>query len=101
LHEWEVELANRSDEVKKTIQGRRETGMWKQTVQNIEPLIERLKSKTLPYEQLKRFVSMFDLAAQREYVEANSEYIKLSVGNAPWPMGVTMVGIHARSARER
>ena len=25
----------------------------------------------------------------------------MAVGNAPWPIGVTMVGIHERSAREK
>jgi pre-mRNA-splicing factor 18 len=25
----------------------------------------------------------------------------MSIGNEPWPLGVTMVGIHERSARER
>lgn len=25
----------------------------------------------------------------------------MAIGNAPWPMGVTMVGIHERSAREK
>lgn len=37
----------------------------------------------------------------REYVKANDAYLRLSIGNAPWPMGVTMVGIHERSAREK
>lgn len=27
--------------------------------------------------------------------------VRLSVGNAAWPMGVTMVGIHERAAREK
>ena len=25
----------------------------------------------------------------------------MSIGNAPWPIGVTMVGIHARTGREK
>ncbi|KAK8630702.1 hypothetical protein V6N13_079483 [Hibiscus sabdariffa] len=28
-------------------------------------------------------------------------YIKMAIGNAPWPIGVTVVGIHERSAREK
>jgi pre-mRNA-splicing factor 18 len=28
-------------------------------------------------------------------------YVKLAIGNAPWPIGVTMVGIHARTGREK
>ena len=38
---------------------------------------------------------------QREYLRANDAYLRLSIGNAPWPIGVTMVGIHERSAREK
>ena len=38
---------------------------------------------------------------KREYVSANDVYLQLAIGNAPWPIGVTMVGIHERSARER
>ena len=37
----------------------------------------------------------------REYVKANDAYIRMSIGTAAWPIGVTAVGIHARSARER
>jgi pre-mRNA-splicing factor 18 len=29
------------------------------------------------------------------------QYIKLAIGNAPWPIGVTMVGIHKHSAHEK
>jgi pre-mRNA-splicing factor 18 len=45
---------------------------------------------------------------------AHDSYLKMAIGNAPWPMvrksvgnrfltikGVTMVGIHERSAREK
>ena len=28
-------------------------------------------------------------------------YIQMAVGNAPWPIGVTMVGIHERGGRDR
>jgi len=38
---------------------------------------------------------------KREYLRANDAYLRLSIGNAPWPIGVTMVGIHERSGREK
>jgi pre-mRNA-splicing factor 18 len=38
---------------------------------------------------------------QGEYRQAFDHYIKLTIGSAPWPIGVTMVGIHARSGREK
>lgn len=38
---------------------------------------------------------------ERNYQYAYEVYLKLSIGNAPWPIGVTSVGIHERSAREK
>ena len=37
----------------------------------------------------------------KEYVRANEIYMALCIGNSPWPMGVTQVGIHERSARTK
>jgi len=37
----------------------------------------------------------------RDCVRAHDKYIELAIGNAPWPMGVTMVGIHERSGRSK
>ena len=39
--------------------------------------------------------------SRKEYVKANDWYFQLSIGNAAWPMGVTMVGIHERTGREK
>lgn len=37
----------------------------------------------------------------RVYTQANDAYLQMAIGNAPWPIGVTMVGIHARTGREK
>ncbi|KAH9460384.1 hypothetical protein Pst134EB_008558 [Puccinia striiformis f. sp. tritici] len=37
----------------------------------------------------------------QEYIRANNTYLRLSIGNAPWPIGLTMVGIHEWSGREK
>lgn len=34
-------------------------------------------------------------------MQANDVYLQMAIGNAPWPIGVTMVGIHARTGREK
>ena len=34
-------------------------------------------------------------------MQANDAYLSMAIGNAPWPIGVTMVGIHARTGREK
>ena len=33
--------------------------------------------------------------------QANDAYLQMAIGNSPWPIGVTMVGIHARTGREK
>ena len=38
---------------------------------------------------------------ERNYLQAYDVYMRVSIGNAPWPIGVTSVGIHERSAREK
>ena len=35
------------------------------------------------------------------YQKLNFRYIRGAIGNAAWPIGLTMVGIHERSGRER
>jgi len=42
-----------------------------------------------------------DCCLAREYTRANEAYLLLAIGNAAWPMGVTMVGIHERAGREK
>lgn len=37
----------------------------------------------------------------RNYMYANDIYLRLAIGNAPWPIGVTSVGIHERAGREK
>lgn len=44
---------------------------------------------------------MVECCMKRDYLAAMDHYIRLAIGNAPWPIGVTMVGIHERSAREK
>ena len=44
------------------------------------------------------YLSMFNVCPS---LQANDAYLSMAIGNAPWPIGVTMVGIHARTGREK
>ena len=46
---------------------------------------------------------MFTILMRPSFVilQANDSYLQMAIGNAPWPIGVTMVGIHARTGREK
>jgi len=102
LKEWEQTLNDPPDPVKKSAQGKIATATMKQTQKYIRPLFRLLKNKTIPEDILKALVRIVHHCKnERNYIKANDEYLRLAIGNAPWPMGVTMVGIHERSAREK
>ncbi len=52
-----------------------------------------LKQKNGDREMIESIYYIMNCCLIREYVEANTRYIELSIGNAPWPMGVAMLGI--------
>lgn len=46
---------------------------------------------------LNNLMDMIKYMKAGEFVEANNIYLLTAIGNAPWPIGLTMVGIHERS----
>jgi hypothetical protein len=58
-------------------------------------------SQNAPADIVEYMRQIVGLCQQREYVAANDKYLRMSIGNAPWPMGVSMAGIHERSGRDR
>ncbi len=52
-----------------------------------------LKQKNGDKDMIESIYYIMNCCLIREYVEANTRYIELSIGNAPWPMGVAMLGI--------
>lgn len=100
LHEWEGVLNQRPESVKVSPQGRADSATQKQTRQYIKPLLKLLKQKQLQGDILMNLCKIVSNCCIREYVKANEAYLLLAIGNAAWPMGVTMVGIHARTGRE-
>ncbi|XP_075561122.1 pre-mRNA-splicing factor 18 isoform X4 [Pelecanus crispus] len=74
---WAKELNAREDYVKRGVQGKLNSATQKQTESYLRPLFRKLRKR------------------------ANDAYLQMAIGNAPWPIGVTMVGIHARTGREK
>lgn len=101
LHLWEEELISRDTEVKKSTKGKVASATQKQTRQYMKLLFSGLKKKETPKDVIKLTTTIVDRCIEREYVKANETYLKMAIGNASWPMGVTMVGIHERAGREK
>ncbi|KAJ4954722.1 hypothetical protein NE237_011505 [Protea cynaroides] len=55
----------------------------------------------LPYDIRQALLVVIECCMKRDYLAVMDQYIKLTIGNAHWPIGVTMVGIHKHSAREK
>ncbi|XP_059610619.1 pre-mRNA-splicing factor 18 [Phlebotomus argentipes] len=72
-----------------------------QTRVYMKPLFRKLKNKTLPEDILDSLTDIARALLERNYIAASDAYLQMAIGNAPWPIGVTMVGIHARTGREK
>eukprot|EP00177_Eucheuma_denticulatum_P006547 GFKZ01011918.1.p1 GENE.GFKZ01011918.1~~GFKZ01011918.1.p1 ORF type:complete len:369 (-),score=69.36 GFKZ01011918.1:1258-2364(-) len=99
---WGSEIESMSKEERRTNKGRSLAVTHEQTKDWLKPLYKLLRKRKLPKNILDALNNIFEAAAEREYVRANGLYLEqLAIGKAPWPMGATMVGIHARAAREK
>jgi len=101
LKEWEEWMDERPEQVKRTTQGKLAAATQRQSAEYMKPLFKLLRSRSLPDDVLARVAEIVHHMQKRQYQRANDSYLRLSIGNAPWPIGVTMVGIHERSAREK
>lgn len=66
----------------------------------MKPLLRMLKKQTVTDDIRDSLLKMVKYALQRDYILCNEAYMEMAIGNAPWPIGVTNAGIHARPARE-
>ncbi|XP_069483985.1 pre-mRNA-splicing factor 18 isoform X1 [Ambystoma mexicanum] len=98
---WAKDLNGREDYVKRSVQGKLASATQKQTESYLRPLFRKLRKRILPADIKESITDIIKFMLQREYVKANDAYLQMAIGNAPWPIGVTMVGIHARTGREK
>ncbi|GAA5870933.1 hypothetical protein JCM8547_000036 [Rhodosporidiobolus lusitaniae] len=101
LKEWELSLDARPDAIKRSAQGKMAAATHATSAEYLKPLFKSLRKRDLPPDVLPNLAEIAHFMQTREYLRASDAYLRLSIGNAPWPIGVTMVGIHERSGREK
>lgn len=131
LRLWEKDLNDRPEDERRSTQGKYAAATQMQTRKNLKPLFKLLKAKVsrlvvrgspllmnqlvlirmscclvfrlqnVPSDILGHLTKIVDFCRERNYVKANESYLEMAIGNAAWPMGVTMVGIHERAGREK
>ncbi|CEP61766.1 mRNA splicing protein PRP18 LALA0_S04e00166g [Lachancea lanzarotensis] len=72
-----------------------------ETKKALYPLLVQLRKQTLAAELVTSVATILYHIQHAQFAQATQSYLKLSIGNVAWPIGVTSVGIHARSAHER
>ncbi|TVY52038.1 Pre-mRNA-splicing factor 18 [Lachnellula cervina] len=98
IKEWEEAL---DKEKRDTFASKAAYNAMVQSKENMTPLFRKFEKGDVDQGVLEPVVEIVKAAQERRYVDANDGYLRLSIGKAAWPIGVTMVGIHERSAREK
>ncbi|KRT78661.1 hypothetical protein AMK59_8229 [Oryctes borbonicus] len=98
---WNDRLQNRHSEEKRGTRGKLAGAIYTQTKVYFKPLLKKLKTYTLPEDISDSLTEIVQHLLNRNYLKASDAYLQMAIGNAPWPIGVTMVGIHARTGREK
>lgn len=128
LGEWGAALTGRDKDVASSSEGVTASNNYKVALEDLKPLMRRLEAgyreatstaaavtrkdgkdakkeggyEPLPHKALLQpLVDILHKTQGRNYRDAVDAYLRLSIGKAAWPIGVTMVGIHERSAREK
>ena len=101
LELWGKKLNGRTEDEKTSMKGKISSATYTQTQTYLRPLFKQLKTGKISNDILRHLVIIIQHLLDREYVKANDAYLQMAIGNAPWPIGVTMVGIHARTGREK
>ena len=101
IRQWEDDLAKRPDAEKRTAAGRNETKTLKQCKDYIRPLFQQCRRRELAEDLQLHLFKIVTFCEEGEFVKAHDAYIDVAIGRAAWPIGVTMVGIHARSGRAK
>ena len=100
LEDWEQYIIeNLNNKRIKSNMISKELEKYKQCSQNIRPLLLLLQERNLNQVILDKLFKVMVFAENRDLLNANDRYIDLSIGNAAWPMGLTMVGIHQRTGK--
>lgn len=76
----------------------RQSSMLLDTKKDLVRLLYKLRTQKLTDSMLTSLCTIIYYLQVRDYRRANESYMKLSIGNVAWPIGVKGVGIHERSA---
>ncbi|ODV98083.1 hypothetical protein PACTADRAFT_31494 [Pachysolen tannophilus NRRL Y-2460] len=92
LKEWELFISKTDIE---------HQSLLVETKKDLVPLLVMLRKEKIDDDIFITLSTTFQYLQQKDYQNANDSYLKLSIGNVAWPIGVINIGIHARSAHSK
>ena len=95
LFDWESNLSQDS------VDAVQERKVYSMACDHLKPLLKLLKKKQLEPEVEIKLADICKFIYKKDYLNANDMYLRMSIGNAAWPIGVTQVGIHERNSRDK
>ncbi|EPY51264.1 U5 snRNP-associated protein Prp18 [Schizosaccharomyces cryophilus OY26] len=101
IYVWDKILISKPITEQNNPEGQGQLKIFRQAKQDLETLIRLLIDGALNDDIFSKIAEICYRCQRKEFVKANDVYLQLTIGNAPWPIGVTMVGIHERSAHQR
>lgn len=101
LRTWNDQLTSISMEEKLRTKMKIQRATFTQTRVYLKPLLKKLKNDKIPEDIFDSLIEIVKHLLEGNYIKASDAYLTMAIGNAPWPIGVTMVGIHARTGREK
>ncbi len=83
--------------MRRSTQGKIAAATQQTSAEYLKPLFKSLRKRELAPDVLLAIAEITYNMQIREYLKANDSYLRLSIGNAPWPIGVTMVRLSCHS----
>eukprot|EP00927_Polykrikos_kofoidii_P070851 TRINITY_DN67229_c0_g1_i1.p1 TRINITY_DN67229_c0_g1~~TRINITY_DN67229_c0_g1_i1.p1 ORF type:complete len:658 (-),score=145.55 TRINITY_DN67229_c0_g1_i1:37-2010(-) len=101
LRDWENSLTQRGKLEGETSSVKAEKAHFRQSKQYLRPLRKLLQTDQVDEDIVTAMASIATSCQHGKYREAKETYMRLAIGNAPWPMGITMVTFHDRANRHK
>lgn len=92
MEQWQQEIDKMQDDYLLSMEGKMLRATYDLTSKNLKHMYRQLKNNSLPDDVKRGMWLIVEAMQRRDYREAMDVYLRVSIGNAPWPIGVTMVG---------
>mmetsp|Transcript_4556 Transcript_4556/g.10669 ORF Transcript_4556/g.10669 Transcript_4556/m.10669 type:complete len:492 (+) Transcript_4556:74-1549(+) len=101
LRAWEATLTERASVEERQQAFKIEKAQYRQSKQYLKPLRRALRDGEVDPGVIFSLAEIADHCGNRSYRAAKEAYMRLAIGNHPWPMGVTFVTFHDRANRHK